>query len=272
MPDGQIAPETQRLVDETCQWLLDNPLELYTPEHFFDVKWIRYKVVVIGERHNDTHHRALVAKKIRRWGGPHVGLGLEITPKYQEAIDAYLNGSGEYPQNPRLKQPVYRTVLEAARASKTPVVAMDSSAEPIISVHAQTGKLSKSHPNRDMHMARSVMDLVHTKSKVLVLVGMVHASEGRWSSKATGRMGVRLTEKLGTRCYTINTLTEKGHGDRHIDQHAYYKTFKAAFGKRGDGIAFDVDRSPLAKAALTDVRGSLPWGTYCDGLMVFFKP
>jgi len=248
--------------ERTRDWLLANRAELDTPEHFFDVAWIRHKIVCIGERHYDAPHRDFVAGRVRHWGGPNIGLALEIASSQQGEIATFMR-TGIVPTGRWFsRQPAFHNVLHAARETRTQVSAVDQEQK---AIRNDSGvALSFGRTDRDAHMASAVTQLTHGKSKVLVLVGMEHAKEA--GPVRSPPMGATLTRAFGKAVYTICTMTPAGHGDE-----AFFKAMRGAFGGR-KAIAFDVDRSPLADAPVVDSGAALftTWKDYCDGLILFF--
>ncbi|MCP5419570.1 MAG: erythromycin esterase family protein [Gammaproteobacteria bacterium] len=257
------------LAEETRDWLKRNPRELDSPDHFFGVVWVRHKVVSIGERHTESAHRDFVASRVRHWGGPHVGLALEIQAAHQDAVTTYIKQGGSLPDQWFTRNVKFRKILEAARATQTEVVAMDQTqAKP----SSDPGpRLTLTRLDRDKHMANAVTQLISRKSKVLVLAGMEHSKEAGFS-KNNPPMGVRLAEAVGKQIYTIYTMTQTGLAETGQDGDELFKVLRKEFGSRG-AIAFDVDRSPLAGGQITDsiAKRSISWKNYCDGLMLFFN-
>jgi hypothetical protein len=253
------------LATEICDWLKRNPGELYTPSHFFGVAWVRHKTVTIGEWHNENAQRAFTAAMVRHWGGPQVGLALEIQAMHQANISRYLQHGGPIMLEWFTRNPIYMRILRAARETQTEVVAMDEN-HSFKRVGGIGGGLSTATQvggyHRDEHMTNAVLELVKRKSKVLVLTGMFHANE-KFVGK-TPNLGSQLVQALGNRVYTICTMAPRHFPD------PFFLAMKSTFGSRG-AIAFDVDRSPLRKAEIKDVVGSMSWGAACGGIILFFN-
>ncbi len=253
------------LAAETCDWLKRNPGELYTPSHFFGVAWVRHKIVTIGERHDEDAQRAFTAAMVRHWGGPQVGLALEIPAMHQRNISNYLHHGGQFKLEWFTRDPIYMRILRAARETETEVVAIDEnhSFSRVSLPDGRTMSMPVGGYHRDDHMTNAVLTLVRRKSKVLILVGMMHAREA-YQGK-TPNLGSQLVQALGHRVYTICAMARRSFEDPFFD------AMKSAFGSRG-AIAFDVDRSPLRNAQIKDVVGrSMSWGSICDGIILFFN-
>lgn len=251
-----------QLGERTRDWLLGNRSELDTPEHFFDARWLKHKAVCIGERHFDGAHRDFIAGRVKRWGAPNIGLALEIVSSQQGELTKFME-TGRMPSGQWFsEQPRFQSILNAARETKTAVVAMDQEQK---TIRTDSGlALSAGRVDRDAHMSNAITQLTQSKSKVLVLVGMEHAREA--GMERTSPMGMKLTKTLGSAVCTICAMTPEGHGDD-----AFFRLMRGAFAGQ-KAIAFDVDRSPLAEEKIVDPGAKLfvRWADYCDGLMLFF--
>ena len=257
------------LAEKTRDWLKQNPKECYEPEHFFGIVWTRYKIVSIGERHVDAAHREFIAKMVQHWGSASIGLALEIQASHQPAINQYMQQGHGLPIDQWFTRDAkFLKILQAARLTQTHVLAMDQTQKPLPFKLAPGPMPSLRILDRDKHMADAIGLLRARTSKMLVLAGMEHTKEASFGGKPP--LGVRLVKTVGSAVYTIYAMTQhpQGHASDPL-----FKVLQAAFGPRG-AIAFDIDRSPLADAKITDsvAKRSISWKDYCDGLMLFFKP
>ena len=89
--------DSKLIAEQTQDWLQHNPRERFAPDHFFGKAWLRYKIVSIGERHDEAPQRDFVARMVMHWGGPNIGLALEIQASQQAAISRYMQRRAQLP-------------------------------------------------------------------------------------------------------------------------------------------------------------------------------
>jgi len=227
---GQIKPIGERLepgvplasiqiIKDTIAWLKTNKKEAAA---FFGDVWNNNKIVLLGEMHFVGNvQRQFAADMLASKGGKDVGLALEIDTDESAEVNYYIE-HGKVPPDAKgwwINDPVYKKLLDSARATKTQVIAIDT--------HT-TGS------DRDEHMAGEVIKLGKSKSKILVYVGAVHVKE-----YASRTLGEKLSAEFGGNSYAID-ISEVG-GRSNI-----YFMMKAAFPAE-KSIGFDIDASPLAK-------------------------
>ena len=210
------------------------PIHAKSAEVFFAEVWKTHKIVLLGECHDDDVQRIFAADMIAAYGGPNVGLAIEVDSSEQDEIDYYLEH-----RTPRkgakgfwTELELFKRILTKAADTKTKVIAMDTHPDGIDT------PLSR----RDAHMTEQVLKLAETTSHVLVYVGGGHVRKAEtWDNLA------KCLAKLWDVSYSIMLLSPT-----ILDHYKLYKLIKQCF-PAALSIGFDIVANPLPLMLAYDV-------------------
>jgi outer membrane protein OmpA-like peptidoglycan-associated protein len=252
------SPAPEPCPTTTIEWIRRHGVAAAT---FFARTFGPHRLVTLGETHEEHVHRRFVADMVRAHGGPSVGVALEMKHEDKPALDRYLSTGRLDPASSwsSLHEPVYRSILDAARATGCVVVPID---------------IRKEAGDRDAHMARQVEALLGSTTRVLVLVGSFHTYEAgspaglsKIARDNLGRtfMGRLLADRFGADAYAVQL--DYPATDLHSNVTQLYARIRAEL-PGASSLGFDIDSVPDSGEPDDAIRGT-SLGARADGYVYF---